>query len=76
LSNKKVKEVYKVINNSKKNKPKLNIMTKGLSRKQVIIPINSIITNRFIFIMISNKHIENINRALKSIKSDVMANFI
>lgn len=76
LSNKKFKEVYKVINNSKKKKPKLNIMTKGLSRKQVIIPINSIITNRFIFIMISNKHIENINRALKSIKSDVMANFI
>ena len=76
LSNKKVKEVYKVINNSKKKKPKLNIITKGLSRKQVIIPINSIITNRFIFIMISNEHIENINRALKSIKSDVTANFI
>ena len=74
LSNKKVKEVYKIINNSKKEKPKLNMMTKGLLRKQVIIPINSIITNRFI--MIFNKHVENINRVLKSIKLDVIANFI
>ena len=74
LSNKKVKEVYKIINNSKKEKPKLNMMTKGLLRKQVIILINFIITNRFI--MIFNKYVENINRVLKSIKLDVIANFI
>jgi len=44
---------------------------KGLSRKQIIVPINSIK-----FIVLSNKHVANINRELKNIKSDVMANFI
>jgi len=37
LSAKKIEEVCKVLNEPKKNKPKLNITIKGLSRKQVII---------------------------------------
>jgi len=48
--------------------------TKDLLRKQVIIPINLINSNRFI--VLSNKHIANINRELKNIKLDIMANFI
>jgi len=33
LSAKKIKEVYKILNKPKKEKPKLNITTKGLSKK-------------------------------------------
>jgi len=41
LSVQKVAEIYKVLNNMKKKKPKFNMMTKRLSRKQIIILINS-----------------------------------
>ena len=47
---------------------------KGLSRKQVIVPMNIVNSNRFI--ILSNKHISNINRDLKNIKLDIMADFI
>ena len=50
------------------------MMTKGLSRKQIIIPMNLNNTNKFI--THSSSHIMNINRALKNIKSDVIADFI
>ena len=49
-------------------------MTKGLSRKQVIVLIDFINFNRLI--ITSNKHFTNINRVFKNIKSDVMADFI
>ena len=47
---------------------------KSPSRKQVIIFINIVNFNRFI--VLSNKHISNINRDLKNIKLDIMADFI
>ena len=50
------------------------MMTKGLSRKQVIIPMSN--ENKARFMKSSNKHIANLNRVLKNIKSDVMANFV
>ena len=74
LSNKKVKKVYRILNNFKKKRLKLNIMTKDLSRKQVIVLIDFINFNRLI--ITSNKHFTNINRVFKNIKSDVMADFI
>jgi len=38
LSSQKVSEIYKVLNNIKhKDEPKINMMTKGLSRKQIIV---------------------------------------
>ena len=48
--------------------------TKGPSRKQVIIPMNN--ENKTRFMESSSSHIANLNRALKNIKSDVMANFV
>jgi len=48
--------------------------TKGPSRKQVIVPIN--MENSVNFMKDSSFCITNINRALKSIKSDIMADFI
>ena len=47
---------------------------KSPSRKQVIIFINIVNFNKFI--VLSNKHISNINRDLKNIKLDIMADFI
>jgi len=57
-----------------KNKPMINIMTKGPSRKQIIILMILQISKRIMVKL--NKYIANINRALKDIKSDIVANFI
>ena len=54
--------------------PKLNMTTKGPSRKQVIIPMSQ--DNLNIITLCANKHIFNINRLLKSTKSNVTADFI
>ena len=69
-----IKIQYQVLNNIKKKKPKLNITTKGFLRKQIIIPISS--NNLEKIMAMSSKYIANINRALKYIKSDIMADFL
>jgi len=75
LPNKKIEEMQKVINGSKnKVKPKTNMTTKDPSRKQVIIPMNNNIAKEFI--KNSSSHIANINHALKTIKSNTIADFI
>jgi len=48
--------------------------TKGLSRKQVIVPINSDNIKRFM--NKSSNHVANFNRILKNMKTDIMVNFI
>ena len=74
LSSKKIKEIHKVINEPKKNKSRINMITKNPSRRQIIIPISIINSQKFMSHF--NKHIFNINSILKNIKSDVIANFI
>ena len=74
LSTKKIKEFYKIINKTRKERPKININFKSLSQRQVLVSINQF--NSAKFIVLSNKHISNINRALKDIKSDTVADFI
>jgi len=49
-------------------------MTKELLRKQVIVPISN--NNKVKFIKNSSAHIVNINRMLKNIKSEVIADFV
>ena len=72
LPNKKIDSIQKVINGSNdKAKPRLNINTKGLPQKQVIIPMSCDLDKRFI--KDSSLHVININRALKSIKSNICA---
>ena len=74
LQNKKIKLVQKIISGQEKPKLKLNITTKGLLWKQVIVPMsNNSVTS---FIKDSSTHIININRILKNIKSNTMADFI
>ena len=74
LPNKKIDSIQKVINDSNdKTKLRLNMTTKGLSHKQVIIPMSCDLSKRFI--KDSSSHVININRALKSIKSNICTDF-
>ena len=75
LSNNKIKQVQKVINGPNNNsKLRISMTTKGPSHKQVIIPMGNNIAKEFI--KESNSHVTNINRALKAIKSNMIADFI
>ena len=74
LQNKKIKNIQKIISSEGKPKPHLNMTTKGSSWKQVIVSMNTTNTNNFM--NDSSTHVTNINRVLKNIKSEVMADFI
>jgi len=58
----------------KKKKLKLNMITKSFLKKQIIVPISS--NNSEKIMAMSSKYIANIDRALKDIKSDIMADFL
>ena len=70
LQNRKIENIQKIISGKEKPKPCINITTKELSQKQVIVSMNSDNANNFI--KDSSSHVTNINRALKNIKSEVM----
>ena len=75
LSNKKINSIQKVITSSNdKLKPRINMTTKGPSCKQVIVPMSNDLGKRFTKDLSS--HVININRTLKSIKSNTCADFI
>jgi len=67
-------EIHNIIKSTQKNKPKMNMMIKKLSRKQIVIPIE--INNAEQIIAKANSHISNINRILKEIKSEILVNSI
>ena len=75
LSADKVGRMIKAMNSSKeKKKLKVNITTRGPLRKQVIISMVKL--NTELIINSANLHISNINNCLKSIKSDIITDFI
>jgi len=75
LSNKKIKELNKLIfSKSKKPKPKINMTTKGSSYKQVIVSMSNNNAKRFITAL--SEHVANLNQILEGIKSDLIINFI
>ena len=74
LQDKKIEHIQKIISRESKLKHYLNITTKRPLRKQVIISMNT--ENRNCVIKDSSVHIFNINRALKNIKSEIVADFI
>ena len=71
---KKIKEIQRIINNKNKMRPQLNMTTKGPSKKQVIVPMSKVNINNIL--TLANKHVTNINRALKNVKSNILVNFI
>ena len=74
LNAQKVDQVNNIINGQAKPKPRIKMMTKGPSRKQVIIPISGENTNSFM--KSSSLHVANMNRLLCNAKSDVLTNYI
>lgn len=71
----KIDNIQQIIkrNNNPKSKPHINMITKGPSHKQVIIPISNV--NKKNFMNKSGDHVSNLNRVLKNIKSDIMVDF-
>jgi len=74
LQNKKIEQVQKIMSRDQKPKLHINITTKDPSCKQVIVPMNS--ENIRKYMKNTSSHVININRALRSIKSNIIANFI
>ena len=74
LLSKKIEEVHKIISEPRKEKPRFNMTTKRPSRRQMLVPMS--LSNSTKFMVMSCKHVAHINRALKDIKSDIMADFI
>ena len=74
LQDKKIKQVPKLISSNSKPKLQINMTTKEPLYKQVIVPMN--INNTRNFVKDTSTHICNINRALKSIKLNIITDFI
>jgi len=55
-------------------KPKINIMTRGQSRREVIIPMTK--ANVELIVNSAHIHVSNVNKCLKNSKSDTFADFI
>jgi len=62
------------MNDTKKERSKINITTKSPSKEHVIISMS--FTNMEKVIVMLSKYVTNINRALKNIKSEVVVDFI
>ena len=71
---KKIDQINEIVKGSSKAKQQINMTIKGLSCKQVIIPMNN--NNIVKFMKNSSMHVANINRNLRNIKSEVAVNFI
>ena len=69
-----IDNIQQIIKGNSKPKPHINIITKGPSRKQIIITMNNVDKDNFI--RNSNAHVTNMNRPLKNIKTDIMVNFV
>ena len=75
LSANKVGKIIKAKNGIERQmKPKINMTTRGLFRKQIIISIAK--SNTKLIINSANIHISNVNKCLNKIKSDIIADFI
>ena len=75
LSVDKVGKVLKIKNSGEGNKkPKINMITRGLSRKEVIILMAKHIAE--LIVNSAHIHITNINKCLRNSKSDIVTDFI
>ena len=70
-----VGKILKVKNSSEsKKKLKLNITTRGPSRKEVIIPMTKL--NTELIVKLAHIYITNLNKCLKNSKTDIIVDFI
>jgi len=71
---KKISQINNIVKESSKPKPRIQMTTKGPSRKQVIIPMGN--DNIIKFMKNSLIHVANLNRNLRNAKSEVLVDFI
>jgi len=74
LNAQKVDQIHKIVNSTLKSKPRIQMTTKGPSRKQIIILMSN--DNILKFMKESLFHIANINQALKNAKLEILVDFI
>jgi len=74
LNAKKIDQVNNIVKGNLKLKPRIQMTTKGPSRKQVIIPMSK--DNIDAFMKNSSLHVANINRQLHNVKSEVLIDYI
>ena len=74
LNAQKVDQVNNIVNGQAKPKPHIKMMTKGPSRKQVIISMSRENINSFM--KSSSLHVANMNRLLCNAKSDILTDYI
>ena len=74
LSAEKINQVNNIVNGSSKPKPRIQMTTKGLSRKQVIILMSK--ENVDSFIKNSSLHVTSMNRQFRNAKSEILVDYI
>ena len=74
LNAQKVDQIHKIVNDTLKSKLRIQMTTKGSSRKHIIILISN--DNILKFMKESSFHITNINQALKNTKLEILVDFI
>ena len=74
LNAQKVDQIHKIVNSTLKSKPRIQMTTKGPSRKQIIILMSN--DNILKFMKESLFYIANINQALKNAKLEILVDFI
>ena len=74
INMKKIDQINNIVKNNLKPKPHIQMTIKGLSRKQVIIPMSGKNNNNFM--KNSTTHITNINKYLRNAKSEVLVDYI
>jgi len=74
LSVQKINQIHKIVSSNTNSKPHIQMTSKELLRKQVIIPMSS--DNISKFMKNSSLHVANINQSLRTVKSEVLVNFI
>jgi len=74
LNAKKINQINNIIKDNPKPKPHIQMTTKDLSKKQVIIPMSS--DNISVFMKNLSLHVTNINRQLRNAKSEVLVDYI
>jgi len=74
LNTKKIDQINNIVKGNPKPKPRIQMTTRGPSKKQVIVPMSS--ENNSIFMRNSALHMTNINRYLQNAKSEVLVDYI
>ena len=69
-----IDRVNNIVKGNPKPKPCIQMTTKGLSRKQIIVSMSS--DNSAAFLKNSSAYVSNLNRLLRNAKTEVMVNFI